>query len=174
MPPLEPGVRQKTRHCVGLDAQGQGPHDWNIMFTSSRVGFGVACWRRLGRASTIERAVASTPLRLLPGSSPLWGAGLVPGEWMDCCGLISRLARTKSGSSRNKVRSSTTGPPSAYPQWTKPASHHTRVRLLHAWAPHSGRRRSRGALQFQGTKGAHQVCRQAAMSTDGLTHQTLF
>ena len=54
-----------------------------------------ACWRRHKRASTIDRAFASTPLLLFSDLSPLWGPGEVPGVWMDCCGFITPLCTNK-------------------------------------------------------------------------------
>ena len=52
--------------------------------------FNGAAWRCDNRntISAIEEAFADCALPMLPGPTPLWGPGSIPGNWADVCGFL--------------------------------------------------------------------------------------
>ena len=82
--------------------------------------------------------------------------GEVPGDWLECCRFIKSPGANqewlinKHGAFKHDRSALVL---SALDQTTH---FQTWLHLVHAWAPHHGRRKSRGALQLQGTKRAHQ------------------
>ena len=55
--------------------------------------FNGAAWRCDNRnnISAIEEAFADSALPMLPGPTPPWGPGAVPGKWADVCGYLKPL-----------------------------------------------------------------------------------